>query len=118
MLRAHVRVLGIASGIGLTLTLASAAGPAMANEREPAKHVLLLSVDGLHQSDLAFYVQHHPGSALAKLVGRGVEFTYARAPVPTDSFPGLIAQATGPTSIRPMRSSTARRAGGTGPFHP
>ena len=95
MLRAHVRVLGIASAIGLTLTLASAAGPALASEREPAKHVLLLSVDGLHQSDLAFYVQHHPGSALAKLVGRGVEFTHAQAPVPTDSFPGLIAQATG-----------------------
>jgi len=95
LLRAHVRVLGIASAIGLTLTLASAAGTALASEREPAKHVLLLSVDGLHQSDLAFYVQHHPGSALAKLVGRGVEFTHAQAPVPTDSFPGLIMQATG-----------------------
>src|SRR5215472_4036121 len=75
--------------------LASAAGPALANEREPAKHVLLLSVDGLHQSDLAWFIEHHPGSALSKLVRKGVEFTHAQTPVPSDSFPGLIAQATG-----------------------
>ena len=60
-----------------------------------AKHVLLLSVDGLHQSDLAWYVAHHPGSALAKLAGEGVEFTHAQTPVPSDSFPGMVAQATG-----------------------
>ena len=35
-----------------------------------AKHVLLLSVDGLHQSDLARYVSRHPHSALAALVAR------------------------------------------------
>ena len=34
--------------------------------------MLLLSVDGLHQSDIAWYVEHHPSSALAKLVHRGV----------------------------------------------
>ena len=84
----------------------------MANEREPAKHVLLLSVDGLHQSDLAFYVQHHPGSALAKLVGGRVEFTHAQAPVPTDSFPGLIAQVTGgnPSSTGTYYDDTFKHA--------
>lgn len=81
--------------MGLVVTLAGAAGPALANKHEPAEHVLLLSVDGLHQSDLAWYVEHHPGSALARLLRKGVEFTHAQAPVPTDSFPGLIAQATG-----------------------
>jgi hypothetical protein len=57
--------------------------------------VLLLSVDGLHQSDLAWFVQQHPGSALASLVSHGVEFTGARTPVPSDSFPGIVGQVTG-----------------------
>src|SRR5689334_3629916 len=59
------------------------------------KHVLLISVDGLHQSDLAWYVNRHPGSELAKLAGGGVEYVRARTPVPSDSFPGMTAQVTG-----------------------
>jgi hypothetical protein len=57
--------------------------------------VLLLSVDGLHQSDLAWYVTTHPSSALAKLVHGGVEFTNAQTPFPSDSFPGMVGQVTG-----------------------
>jgi len=57
--------------------------------------VLLLSVDGLHQSDLNYYVTHHPSSALAALTGDGVEFTAAQTPVPSDSFPGMVGQVTG-----------------------
>jgi Type I phosphodiesterase / nucleotide pyrophosphatase len=60
-----------------------------------AQHVLLLSVDGLHQSDLDWYVAGHPSSALAKLVHKGVEYTHAVTPVPSDSFPGMVAQVTG-----------------------
>jgi len=60
-----------------------------------ARHVLLLSVDGLHQSDLTWYVDQHPSSALAKLVHRGVEFTHALTPFPSDSFPGMVGQITG-----------------------
>ena len=60
-----------------------------------AEHVLLLSVDGLHQSDLQWYVGKHPHSALASLVGDGVEFTHAQTPVPSDSVPGMVAQVTG-----------------------
>jgi hypothetical protein len=60
-----------------------------------AQHVLLLSVDGLHQSDLGWYVSNHPSSALAKLVRKGVDFTHAVTPVPSDSFPGMVAQVTG-----------------------
>jgi Type I phosphodiesterase / nucleotide pyrophosphatase len=60
-----------------------------------AEHVLLLSVDGLHQSDLEWYVEHHPGSALARLVHQGVEFTHALTPFPSDSFPGMVGQVTG-----------------------
>jgi Type I phosphodiesterase / nucleotide pyrophosphatase len=58
-------------------------------------HVLLISVDGLHQSDLDWYVAHHPGSELAKLTTGGAEYTSAHTPVPSDSDPGMTAQMTG-----------------------
>jgi len=60
-----------------------------------AEHVLLLSVDGLHQSDLHWYVTKHPHSALASLTDGGVQYTHAQTPVPSDSFPGMVAQVTG-----------------------
>ena len=59
------------------------------------KHVLLISVDGLHQSDLDWYVANHPGSELAKLTAGGAEYTTAHTPVPSDSDPGMTAQMTG-----------------------
>lgn len=59
------------------------------------KHVLLISVDGLHQSDLQWYVRNHPDSELAKLVHGGAEFTNAHAAVPSDSDPGATALMTG-----------------------
>ena len=60
-----------------------------------SRHVLLLSVDGLHQSDLAWYVGAHPRSALARLVAQGTEYTHAQTTYPSDSFPGMVAQLTG-----------------------
>jgi hypothetical protein len=62
---------------------------------EKIEHVLLLSVDGLHQSDLTWYVQGHPHSALAALVKGATSYTQARTPLPSDSFPGMVAQVTG-----------------------
>jgi hypothetical protein len=60
-----------------------------------SRHVLLLSVDGLHESDLAFYVKARPDSALAQLVSNGVDYTGAKTTLPSDSFPGMVAQLTG-----------------------
>jgi hypothetical protein len=59
------------------------------------QHVLLISVDGLHQSDLRWYVRHHPDSELAWLEDRGAEYEHAQTPVPSDSDPGMTAQMTG-----------------------
>jgi predicted AlkP superfamily pyrophosphatase or phosphodiesterase len=59
------------------------------------QHVLLISVDGLHQSDLAWYVQTHPHSTLAKLAAQGVDYSAAFTPFPSDSFPGMVGLATG-----------------------
>ena len=58
-------------------------------------HVLLISIDGMHQADLTRFVRTHPGSALAALHHHGVSFTNASASKPSDSFPGLLAQITG-----------------------
>jgi hypothetical protein len=83
--------------LGLVLGAVSLAVPASASApRHPQiRHVILLSVDGLHQSDLAWYVAHNPESNLAALAGHGAQFTNAQTPVPSDSFPGLTAQVTG-----------------------
>ena len=94
MTRLRFRVLGALGALGLVAAVAGAQ-PAADDEGDAGNHVLLISVDGLHQTDLAWYVRTHPDSALAELVGRGVEFTNARTPFPSDSFPGMVAQVTG-----------------------
>ena len=74
------------------------AAPAVArddDDRGKVDHVLLVSVDGMHQSDLAWYVQTHPQSTLAALTAQGVDYSNASTPFPSDSYPGMIAQATG-----------------------
>jgi hypothetical protein len=89
-------ILGALAGLAASAAVAASAGGSRADDGEPAAaHVLLLSVDGLHQSDLAGYVERQPSSALAKLVHKGVEFTHAQTPFPSDSFPGLVGQVTG-----------------------
>jgi hypothetical protein len=61
------------------------------------RRVLLLSVDGLHEVDLAKYIAANPGSTFAALASGGVEYTDAHTTTPSDSFPGMIAQVTGAT---------------------
>ncbi|MFE3225125.1 alkaline phosphatase family protein [Nocardia sp. NPDC059228] len=77
-------MLGLAAGCG-------SSGDSAAHDQ----HVLLLSIDGMHQSDLAGYVAAHQDSALAKLVARGAQYTGAQVLAPADSFPGTIAMITG-----------------------
>ncbi|MCX6499478.1 MAG: alkaline phosphatase family protein [Arthrobacter sp.] len=99
---------GIAAAavIGTVMIAGSAVVPALADDGqhgndghggrgETSKHVLLLSVDGLHQKDLDLYVAAHPQSALAALVNHGTSYTHAQTPVPSDSFPGMVGQFTG-----------------------
>ncbi|MDH6137881.1 hypothetical protein P3T37_007316 [Kitasatospora sp. MAA4] len=86
-------VLGMAGLLGGACLAPAYAAPAAGHAA--AKHVLLISVDGMHQSDLAWYITQHPQSALARLVRGGVEYTGAKTTTPSDSFPGMVAQATG-----------------------
>jgi hypothetical protein len=90
-----LRALGLAGAIGVVAIPLGAMGPAAAKHQSNSQHVLLLSVDGMHQTDLAFYIKAHPKSNLARLAKQGAEYTRAETPVPSDSFPGLTAQVTG-----------------------
>ena len=63
----------------------------------PYKHVLLISVDGLHALDLANYAARNPASSLAALVHTGIFYPNALTSAPSDSFPGFVAQVTGGT---------------------
>src|SRR5713101_5519799 len=91
------RLLAIALSIGLLGTTLPAT--ARANDElgdgHKIKHVLLISVDGLHALDVARYVESHPNSALAQLARHGITYSNARTPANSDSFPGLLALVTG-----------------------
>lgn len=97
------RIGAAALAAGVLLTLSGSGGTAQASATQTtgrhgprtAVHVLLLSIDGLHQSDLAWYLRTHPDSALAALVDAGTSYTDATTTFPSDSFPGMVAQLTG-----------------------
>ena len=59
------------------------------------KHVIAISVDGFHGSDVEKYVSARPKSTIATLLQAGIEFTNAYTSAPSDSFPGTLAQYTG-----------------------
>ena len=85
-----------AGAIGGTAAVVSAHPDHGGHHRQPQiQHVLLISVDGLHQSDLKWFVANHPGSELAKLTAGGLEFSNAHTVVPSDSDPGGTALMTG-----------------------
>ncbi len=88
-----ISVAAVAFAVAI-MSLASAA-----QSTSNIKHVLLISVDGLHALDVARFVDSHPTSALAELSHRGTTYTNARTPAHTDSFPGLLALVTGGSPV-------------------
>ncbi len=92
----------VVAGVVTALVVAGSPAPASASAKgtghhtHRSRHVLLLSVDGLHQSDLARYVSQHHHSALAALVKHGTGFTHARTPFPSDSCPVVAEGTRGP----------------------
>ncbi|TPG09785.1 alkaline phosphatase family protein [Rhodanobacter glycinis] len=88
-------LLAALAAVGVILWLAA---PAHAAGRGPAiRHVLVISIDGLHATDLQHYLAAHQHSTLATLAADGVQYTDAHAAVPADSFPGLLGMMTGGT---------------------
>ncbi|MBV9337044.1 MAG: alkaline phosphatase family protein, partial [Solirubrobacterales bacterium] len=65
------------------------------HHRPSIRHVLLISVDGLHQSDLEWCTANGACPELAKLTAGGREFSNAHTVVPSDSDPGGTALMTG-----------------------
>src|SRR5580704_1105442 len=86
-------VLPILAIHGIATGSSAASNSTAANSQ--IEHVLLISVDGLHQSDLEWYVSNHPASELARMVYAGAEFTNAQTSDPSDSDPGGTALMTG-----------------------
>ena len=83
------------AAVGVALLGALPAAYADSGLGHEIKHVLLISVDGLHAVDLSNYVQTHPASTLAGLSAHGVTYTNASTSSPSDSFPGLASLVTG-----------------------
>ncbi len=77
----------------------SAAASPKDKDKGDFKHVLLISVDGLHALDVARFVDSHPNSALAELSHHGITYSNARTPANSDSFPGLLALVTGGSPV-------------------
>lgn len=84
------------SALGLSL-LAPSFAHAEDKDKGDVKHVLLISVDGMHEVDLQRFVSSHPSSSFARLLAHGVHFANAHTSRPSDSFPGLLAFMTGGT---------------------
>lgn len=97
---ARRRVTGVAAGVasilGLIGTLVVPTGLVGADRPGgPSHHVLLISVDGLHASDLAQCEANHECPNLAALAGDGTTYTQAMTSEPSDSAPGTMALLTG-----------------------
>ena len=81
-------LLGTALLTGATVALAD-------DHRQAIDHVLIVSIDGMHQQDLARCVADKTCPNIAALAHHGVTYTNAWTPGLSDSVPGLAALVTG-----------------------
>jgi len=83
----------------LPLIAAAALSACGGSTSTPAKvavsHVLLISVDGLHEQDVANCIAAKTCPTIAALAQTGTQYTNAFTPGLSDSFPGLAALLTG-----------------------
>ena len=95
-----MRLNRLAAAMSLAVSLFTIMAQALGMEREgEIKHVLLISVDGLHALDVARYVDSHPYSTMTQLTRHGITYSNARSPANSDSFPGLLALVTGGSPV-------------------
>src|ERR1700729_1413051 len=96
------RIAAVALGCGLLAgPLCARADNEIAETGHQVRHVLLISVDGLHALDLTTYVATHKDSTLAALSRHGVTYTNNSTSTPSDSFPGLASLVTGGSPVTP-----------------
>src|SRR6202030_451394 len=79
------------------LRLSAGPGPARHddNNRQDIRHVLLISIDGMHAVDYENCVASNTCPTLAALGHTGLTYTRTTTSRPSDSFPGLMALVTG-----------------------
>ncbi len=94
-----MRLIKLAAALSLAVSLCTITAQAHQLEPGEIKHVLLISVDGLHALDVARYVESHPSSTMAELARHGITYSNARTPANSDSFPGLLALVTGGSPV-------------------
>ena len=78
-----------------TALLSSTAVALADDHRHAVEHVLIVSVDGMHQQDLARCIADRTCPHVAALARHGVNYTNAWTPGLSDSVPGLAALVTG-----------------------
>ena len=96
----HLATLAALTALATTSSLALAGGDDDQDRdhdhHHRIEHVLLISVDGMHEVDLERYLAAgHAKGGFARLVAKGVQYTHASSARPSDSFPGLMAFMTG-----------------------
>jgi len=82
------------------LRLSAGPGPAKDDDRrhdQDIRHVLMISIDGMHAVDFKNCVASNTCPTLAALGKTGVTYTRTTTSRPSDSFPGLMALVTGGT---------------------
>src|SRR5262249_47026539 len=93
----HIRLNVTACAAALALLVVSHTHAEHINERHGIRHVLLISIDGMHALDYTNCVQGGYCPALEALGTTGVNYTRTSTSRPSDSFPGLMALVTGGT---------------------
>ena len=91
-----LKLLKVAVVAGLCSFLSTALVPTAIHAADTKiRHVLVISIDGMHALDMALWVKAHPGSALGKLSGQGMMYTNASSTKPSDSIPTTVGIFTG-----------------------
>src|ERR1700729_2637515 len=92
-------ILSTTAAVALALGAAAATADETPLDSHQVKHVLLISVDGLHALDLSNFIAAHADSTLAQLSRHGVTYTNNSTSSPSDSFPGLASLVTGGSPV-------------------
>jgi predicted AlkP superfamily pyrophosphatase or phosphodiesterase len=65
--------------------------------RNQARHILLISIDGMTELDYQLWVKSNPTSAIAQLAAQGLHYSNAYITKPGDSIPATVGIFTGAT---------------------
>jgi hypothetical protein len=91
------RNVGRSLAVALTLSVLAVAHPAADGQSDGSRHVLLISIDGMHAVDFENCAKAGTCPNLASLAQHGVTYRRTSTSKPSDSAPGLMALVTGGT---------------------